>query len=280
MRQWPLVLFTLAVQAACGLTAAATVFDASVSAAEAERMRPLALAIFPLAALGVLFSMAHLGRPREAWRALSNLGRSRLSREILLTAVFTVLALAYGGFWWMAWTDGRVALGAAASVAGIVAVAAAAAVYAVPTQPAWNSGWIPASFLGTSALLGGLVPALLIPWNGNGGLLRAFLGAALAGSLLLLVSAFWMVAHLSRRTYDSFTAVRFTRMSQSFTPGKSWWLGCHLALAGVLPAALVFRLWPEGQATPFAAVGLAAVVFGAAIGRAAMYWLGARYEPF
>ncbi len=280
MRDWALVVFTLATQAACGLAAGAAVFEWRVSAADAERMRPLAVAIFPVLALGMAFSMAHLGRPWKAWRALLNLGRSRLSLEVLLTAVFALLALAYSGFWWMGWMEGRAALGAAAALAGVAATASAAAVYAVPTQPAWNSGWVPVSFLGTAALLGGLAPALLIPWNGHAGLLRAFLGAAAAGSLLLLVSALWMAALVSRKADGAFTAVRFLRISRPFTPGKLLCLGSHVVLTGLLPAALAVRLWPEGRTAPFAAAALAGVAVGAAAGRAAMYWIGERYEPF
>ncbi len=282
MKEWPLILFTLATQLACGLTLAATVFESKARPADAVLMRPLALAIFPAAALGILLSIAHLGHPLMAWRSVVNLGQSRLSLEVILTAVFALLALAYSGFWWMGRTEGRLVLGAASSVAGIAAVMAGAALYTVPTQPAWNSGWVPASFLGTAVLLGGLAPAALISWRGNTGLLRLFLGATLAGSLLLLIAALWMVANLSRRGYDAFTAARLAGLLQMLTSRNSLWLGCYLALVSVLPAAVAVRLWPEegAEITPFAGAMLAAVMLGTAIGRAMMYWLGTWYEPF
>jgi anaerobic dimethyl sulfoxide reductase subunit C (anchor subunit) len=263
MKDWPLILFTLATQLACGLTLAATAFDANASPAEADLMRPLAMAVFPLVAAGMLLSTAHLGRPLKSWRAVVNLGRSRLSREVILTAVFGLAALAYSGFWWMGRTDGRLALGAAACAAGIAAVMSAAAVYTIPTRPVWNSAWVPASFLGTAVLLGGLAPALLISWPGNTGWLRLFLGAGVAGSSLLLMAASWMAA-------------------RSAASKKTFWLGCHIAFAGVLPVALAFRLWPAErvQIALFAWPLLTVVVFGAAIGRALMYWLGTRYAPF
>ena len=88
MKEWPLILFTLATQFACGLTMAAAVCDAYASPAEMDLMRPLAMAIFPLVATGMLLSMAHLGRPLMSWRAVVNLERSRLRREVILTAVF------------------------------------------------------------------------------------------------------------------------------------------------------------------------------------------------
>ncbi len=264
MKEWPLILFTLATQLACGLTVAATVFDANADPrADADLMRPLAVVIFPLVAAGMLLSLAHLGRPLTSWRALVNVQRSRLSREVILTAVFAILALAYSGFWWTGRTDGRLVLGAATCAAGVASVVAAAAVYMISTRPMWNSGWVPTSFLATAVMLGGLAPALLISWRGNTGLLRLFLGATVAGSSLLLVAALWMAA-------------------KSSISKRSFWLGCHVALASVLPVALTFRLWPAAQVqiAPFAGSELAAVVFGAAIGRAVMYWLGTRDRPF
>ena len=282
MKQWPLILFTLATQLACGLTLGATVFEMQARPADAMLMRPLAMAIFPVVAMGILLSMAHLGRPLMAWRAVVNLGRSRLSLEVILTAGFALLALAYSGFWWMGRTDGRLLLGAVTSLAGIAAVIAGAALYTVPTQPAWNSGWVPASFLGTAVLLGGLAPAVLISWRGNTGLLRVFLGATVTGSLLLLIAVLWMMANLSRRARDPFTAARVACLLQLLTSRNSLWLGCYVALVSVLPAAVAVRLWPgeRVEITPFAGAMLAAVVLGTAIGRAMMYWLGAWYEPF
>jgi anaerobic dimethyl sulfoxide reductase subunit C len=259
MNEWPLVLFTLATQLACGLTLAATVFDAAAPSADAHLMRPLAVAIFPPVAAPMLASMAHLGRPLMSWRAVINARRSRLSLEVILTALFALAALVYSGFWWTATTSGRSLAGVAASAAGIAAVVAAAAVYRVPARPVWNSGWVPASFFGTSVLLGGLIPALLIRWRGNAALLRLFLGAAVAGGALLLVTALWMAAK---------------------SPVPRLWLGCHIALTSVLPVTLAFQLWPaeRAQIAPLAVSLL--VVAGAAIGRGVMYWLGSRYEPF
>ena len=282
MKEWPLIPFTLTTQLSCGLALAATVFESKARGADAVLMRPLAEAIFPVVALGILLSVAHLGRPRMAWRALVNLGRSRLSLEVLLTSVFALLALAYSGFWWMDLTEGRLVLGAATSMAGIAAVFAGAVLYTIPAQPAWNSGWVPASFLGTAVLLGGLAPALLISWQGNTGWLRVFLGATMAGSLLLLMAAFWMIANLSRRDCDPFAAARLAGLSQWLTSRNSFWLGCYVALVSVLPVAVAVRLWPgeRVEITPFTGPMLAAVLLGTTMGRALMYRLGERYKPF
>jgi len=271
MREWPLILFTLAVQLACGLTLAATLSDARLRGAEPELMRPLAIAIFPAIAGGILVSMAHLGQPRRWWRSLSNVRQSRLSREVMLTAVFALLALAYSGFWWLERTEGRLILGVATGAAGIASVVAGAAIYTVPAKPVWNSGWVPASFLGTTFLLGGLVPAALFPANRDAGLERILLSAAVAGSLLLLFAVLWMLANLAR----------FAGLAKLFLPMHAVWLGCHLALASLLPAAVIWRLWDARSLDAgSASLVVAAVLIGSAIGRGLMYWLGTHSEPF
>jgi anaerobic dimethyl sulfoxide reductase subunit C (anchor subunit) len=261
MKEWPLVLFTLAVQIACGLTLAATVFETPDRSADAGLMRPLASAIFPILALGLAASLAHLGRPLMSWRALANLRHSRLSREILLTALFGLFAFAYSGAWWLGRTESRWILGVAASIAGIAAVIAGAMVHTVRTKPAWNSGWVPASFVGTVLLAGGLIPAMLIPWGAETGLRHVYVGATFSGSIFLLAAAVWMWAHVPQ----------LPSMAK-----KSFWLGCYIATASVLPIAATVRLGPrEAQL----AITLAAL-FGAGVGRALMYRSGTSDEPF
>ena len=46
------------------------------------------LAIGPVVVLGVIISLLHLGNPANAFRAISNLGSSWLSREIFFTLLF------------------------------------------------------------------------------------------------------------------------------------------------------------------------------------------------
>jgi DMSO reductase anchor subunit len=239
MKEWPLVFFTLAIQLACGLTLAATVVDA-------EPVRPLAMAIFPLVALGIAVSAAHLGRPFAFWRALRNFRQSPLSREIAVTALFTVLALAYSAFWATGKVEGRFILGVVTSVAGIAAVIASALVYTVPAQPAWNSAWVPVSFLGTSVLLGGAAGAGASP---------VFSAAIVLGSLLILFSAGWMLPRLPR----------------SWTWKNSVSFGCHVVLVSTVPVAAAFGSLPS-------AAVLSAAVLGAAIGRSLMYSVAR--EPF
>jgi formate dehydrogenase iron-sulfur subunit len=122
---WPLVWLTLLTQAAVG---------ASLTAgAGAERLTASVLAVVALAA-----SLLHLGRPLYAWKALRNLRRSWLSREVALFG-------SYGG------------LAPVAALVGAAGVYASGRLYMVPGRPAWCSPLTLARFGATALALGGLV---------------------------------------------------------------------------------------------------------------------------
>lgn len=290
--EWPLVIFTLALQLSCGLALAATFVDAIANPSVAAAMRPLALAIFPAVAVGMLASLLHLGQPLAAWKSLLNLRRSRLSLEVLLTALFALTALVYSSFWLTGRTEMRLALGMATSVLGLAAVISSAMIHVLPSQPAWNSGWVPASFLGTALLLGGFASAALVPWAGSAAssagvppgisALRLFLGAVFAGSAVVLLSALWMLARLSGVRGEQFASGRVGG-SHWLTTRDYLWFGLHVLLAGLLPAALALRFWPATTATspakvltaPLALAAFLSIVLGTLVGRLLMYSLAA-----
>jgi hypothetical protein len=112
--EWPLVVFTLA---AAGLVSWLT---ASLGGAVPTH----APAFLTGAALALGVSTLHLGRKGRAWRALLNLRRSWLSREIALFSVFAGLAAMY-----LLLAPRSVALGHAASAVGFAALFAIDRVY-------------------------------------------------------------------------------------------------------------------------------------------------------
>ncbi len=163
----PLVAFTLLVQAAVGGLWATLLLSQG-----ARQWLPMLLVGLCLGA-GMLMSFAHLGTKRNAWRVLSHLKKSWLSREILFTLLF--------GAGWLA-TMGSLLLGlnpvlpgAVTGLLGLRLIYCMARVYALRSVPAWNS-WrtlarfdISAGLLGTLAVLP-MVAAFMPPaaWNGAG----------------------------------------------------------------------------------------------------------------
>lgn len=283
MSEWPLIVFTLALQFACGLALAATLCDRNASASH-DVMRPLALAIFPLAVLGLLASLGHLGRPSTAWKSILNLGSSRLSLEVLLTLLFVAAAFIYTHAWWIQRVEHRLAIGVVTSLLALAAVAASAAIYLIPTQPAWNSGWVPLSFLGTALLLGGAASAAFLSPEGGWNLNGLFLAGAVVGSLMVIVAAIWMVVTLSQGSSDAFAAARLQDAFHILTSRYAVWLGLYLVLAGIVPMVLAALLW-MGRNYVGARSGLRlllfiAIVSGAIIGRRLMYLLVTSQSQF
>jgi anaerobic dimethyl sulfoxide reductase subunit C (anchor subunit) len=256
-KEWPLAVFTVAVQFACGLALAATVVDLRGKPGEMAAIRPLAIAVFPLLAAGFCGSLFHLGRPLAAWKALANLRHSRLSLEVFSTMLFAAFALVYAGSWLARQAQGRPAIGVATSLLGLAAVWTSARVHMLETQPLFQSGWLPASFFSTTLVLGGFAAAVFVPSDSDAR--RIFLGAGLAGSLGLLLSAFWM----SKRVWRAIAAPRQPRWG-------AWFL-LYLLLVGVFPAGLVFFPPVPILIAPLAAFAL--IVLGALLGRMMVYAL-------
>jgi anaerobic dimethyl sulfoxide reductase subunit C len=126
---------------------------------EADKLSDRALlAIGPVLVLGMLASLFHLGNPLNAPRALSNLGSSWLSWEILFGVVFAVLGAVFAFMQWrkIATTTVRKAIALVAAVVGVALVFAMSRIYMLPTVPAWNTVATPITFFTTTFLLGAL----------------------------------------------------------------------------------------------------------------------------
>ncbi len=154
-----------------------------------------------LAAGGLLASLAHLGKPQRAWRALSQWRTSWLSREGVLALTTFVPAIALGVLL-LAVAPGAnraIALGASGLLlAGLAlaTVASTAMIYAsLPPIPAWRHPLVLPVYL-LFAMLTGLallftLMALLLPVSADArGMLVILLVLA-----LLLVAAKWLYWH-------------------------------------------------------------------------------------
>ncbi len=151
----PLVMFTLLAQMAVG------VFWVTVWLFQNG---PLPLAPLGLAGLclgaGWMASIAHLGTKRNAWRALSHLSTSWLSREILFTILF--------GAGWLSTLTVVILHGNGSIVSRLTALIGLgllycmSRVYRLPSVPVWDSWRTQADFFLSAALLGllGMAPLL------------------------------------------------------------------------------------------------------------------------
>ena len=191
-QEWPLAVFTLS---AAALVAA---FVAAVAGALALDARVFTAA----AAIAMALASAHLGRRTRAWRAILNVRRSWLSREILVLSAFFAFATL-----WLAVVPGPRALGSAIALVGFAGLFAADSVYAVlPSGPGYRhsasvlwTGLLLAAIAGGKPELGVLVGAAKLylyvarkrRFAAAGRPLRPVLGVLRGGVGLVLPFALW-----------------------------------------------------------------------------------------
>jgi DMSO reductase anchor subunit len=115
----------------------------------------LALAL-ALISSGLLSSMAHLGRPERAWRALSQWRTSWLSREGVLSLATYIPAGIFGGLWVFAGTvDGL--FGFFTAVMAAVTVFCTAMIYgSLKPISQWSNGWVAPNYAALAAMAGAL----------------------------------------------------------------------------------------------------------------------------
>ena len=154
-----------------------------------------------LTVAGLLASTFHLRNPQRAWRALSQIRSSWLSREGLLAivtlAVFAALAL------FRIETGAQLIwVGNAATLLAVLTVFATAMIYAsLKTVPLWHTVWTPICYLLFAAAGGGLLASLIVAMTGG-------FDMDLTRSTLFLMVAAWLVksAWWARASHMGFAA--------------------------------------------------------------------------
>ncbi len=118
-------------------------------------------AIVPIMAVALLASLMHLHNLVNVVKAVPNLGTSWLSREVVISVTFIVVAAVYTFLQWRKIAGGalREIIGWIATLIGLAGIFAMSQVYMIRTEPAWNTFATPISFFVTGLLLGGLLVA-------------------------------------------------------------------------------------------------------------------------
>jgi DMSO reductase anchor subunit len=114
--------------------------------------------------VGMLASFAHLGTKKNAWRVLTHLRRSWLSKEILFAGLF--------GLGWLVTAfeeaflhRNTYELTAITAIFGIGLVYSMGQVYRIPAAPSWNTWRTNAGFLVSALLLGVSAMASLLTYE-------------------------------------------------------------------------------------------------------------------
>ena len=193
---WPLVALTLLTQLSLGAVAA-TVATQLVTSAGRDALGRGALAALVAGAVALAASLLHLGRPTKAMKALRNVRRSWLSREVALFPVFSALSFAYAALWLLPQAPMGLAavVGLAAVAVGAAGVYASGRIYLVPARPVWNSSRTIVAFFATAVATG---PPLALLAVGLDRLGRAWVMALLATAALGVLAQLAVAAHLAR----------------------------------------------------------------------------------
>jgi anaerobic dimethyl sulfoxide reductase subunit C (anchor subunit) len=275
VREGSLVAFTLLSQAAVGTTwvllAVRWWAGRAGTAATAEAGASAAVAALVAALLGLAASFLHLGRPRNAWRALANLRSSWLSREILFAAAFTG-ALAAGAL--LRLRPGPAGFGAGfadgfAAAIGLGLLWAMTMAYRLRTVPPWNSASTPVAFFGTALALGSLAVATALAVDrADPGLHPIDPNPLVLGALLVLVVEAALALRWLRRLTSGGGAEReaFARVGLE----SRRLLSSRLVLGVLAVAASLSALVSSGAPWPLAGA-LALAVSAEAAGRFVFY---------
>jgi anaerobic dimethyl sulfoxide reductase subunit C (anchor subunit) len=161
--EWALIIFTVVLQMAVGsfVILGGVHFFASrrsgIDAADKLSDRAL-LAIGPVVVFGLIVTLLHLGNPLKAPGAILNVGTSWLSREILLSLLFSVGGAIFAFMQWrkLSTPTVRNVVGLVVAVVGIALVYSMAMIYRLFSVPAWDTLATPVTFFITTFLLGSL----------------------------------------------------------------------------------------------------------------------------
>jgi len=206
---WPLIGMLVLTQIAVGMLTGAAGLAFGADEVFHAVQTPLTRTAFAILNLGLLVSIAHLGRPLGAWRFFLGLRTSWMSREILVFSLFAGAAGAFTGA--CVWHDlapgiAKIPghqylpspepflhpLALATSALGLLGVFCSAMIYVDTRRSFWSGELVFTKFFGTTFLLGTAGVAVILAWVGISApasvteTARLFLGmATVAGGALL-----------------------------------------------------------------------------------------------
>ncbi|WP_425804591.1 dimethyl sulfoxide reductase anchor subunit family protein [Desulfitobacterium sp. Sab5] len=188
--EWPLVLFTVLSQISVGIILVLFWLDQHELKESLFKRGVLVSGTFLVAAL--LASLFHLGHPEAAYRAITHLSSSWLSREIVM------FLLTFAGWLFLLWivyhpgSNRRTPL-LITSILGLLGTLSSAMIYVLPRVPAWNNAAPLVFFFITAVLMGPLVTAILgykeIAQAQRKSLLHWSIGCLLASIVLFVLYA-------------------------------------------------------------------------------------------
>ena len=161
MHNISLIIFTLLIQTSVGIFLT-TLFNLWINKKEMLDISVIILSTcLGLIILGLISAMAHLGNPKNAPHAISNISHSWLSREIVIINAFAFSLVILWVFRFMGFQENFLIIEMASLISGILTIWAMSRVYLLKVVPVWNSIATPMDFCGTALLTGSVASAVL-----------------------------------------------------------------------------------------------------------------------
>lgn len=183
--------------------------------------------------IALLASLFHLGHPEAAYRAITHLGSSWLSREILF------FILAFVGWLYLLWlsfhpTGKRRSSLLITSVLGLLGIISSAMIYVLPRVPAWNNVAPVFFFILTAGLLGALALVILGGKELQLEQKKSLLNWAL-GCIIVSIFMFVLYASIIKVNAQGAATVQFLLSSPLFwlRAGLGWLAPLILLLTGL-----------------------------------------------
>lgn len=164
---------------------------------------------FVLVSTGLVASLAHLGQPQRAWRAVSQWRSSWLSREGVAACFSFVPMLGLAIAVWSSAAVGLIRLLAfLLSVTALATVFCTARIYtSLPTIPAWRSRHVLPTFVLCAGLIGALLVGAVPGLSGTSSRLLSLVAVLMALALGGFKSSYWKLLDAGGAVANAASAV-------------------------------------------------------------------------
>ncbi|HEC8330137.1 TPA: dimethyl sulfoxide reductase anchor subunit [Providencia rettgeri] len=214
MHEFPLVIFTLFMQASVGCLVVSLLCYCRILEGNDKKqlIKKPVVASFVLGCVGLLGSLFHMGNPLHMFYTMVHVSSSWMSREVWATAIYMALLFLSTALLLLK-NKANNALLVLSAIAGLVYMYAMSALYANTLFNLWGGLFTYASFFGAVLLVGGVIAASLLV----GGLrslgkedqlkrvVKASLGVGVVGILLMLLGALSLLSNIGEPIYMGMT---------------------------------------------------------------------------
>lgn len=214
MHEFPLVIFTLFMQASVGCLVVSLLYYCRILEGNEKKqlIKKPVVASFILGCVGLLGSLFHMGNPLHMFYTMVHVSSSWMSREVWATAIYMALLFLSTALLLLKNKANNTLL-VLSAIAGLVYMYAMSALYANTLFNLWGGLFTYASFFGAVLLVGGVIAASLLV-----GSLRALgkeeqlkrvvkttLGVGVIGILLMLLGALSLLSNIGEPIYMGMT---------------------------------------------------------------------------